>query len=102
MKPQYHFAFLTTVIMSVTGCGRNSNERSAADIAEYERQIEIYDRQAHEMDIAVIRNNELMDTHEKHLQRHEALLAKMEEQSKRKDAILSAEERRLGIVPNEK
>lgn len=88
-------------IAALTGCqGRPTGTGDAEYVDEqWQEQVDTYNRQTEQMDKILAQQEAEMERMTKQADRVDKLLTKQEEQAKRWDAILDAEENRVGIKP---
>jgi len=98
----------STFAAFVMGCQTNSSSGSVEYEAEYERQVEVFnhqaetnERQAAEVDEQSERYDRLLERQESIQSRFEQVMSKWEEQSRRTDAVLEAQEKAAGIMPQD-
>lgn len=70
----------------------DAEEQYQDQVDAYNRQTEQFEKQMEQQDIELERVKSLND-------RYEQLLAKWEEQARRQDALLDAEEKKAGLMP---
>ena len=98
-------AFAVVVLLAAlaaVGCdvGRatNGNTGSAEDEV-WQAQVDTFDRQTEQMDRILEQQESELQRAKLQADRYEALLGKWEEQARRSEAILAAEEKKVGITP---
>lgn len=88
-------------LIAFTGCGRKPTVTETNPNAEgrYHGQVEAYDRQTVAMDRLILAQEAELDRNKVRFDRYEKFLTKWEEQARRMDALLDAEERKAGLKP---
>jgi len=88
--------------LAVCGCQTRpagTGDSGYVDDEENQRQVDAFDRQTEQTDKMMAQQQVELERAAKQSDRLDAILTKNEEQLKRWDAILDAEEKRLGIKP---
>lgn len=106
--------------VAVTGCTFNSgggqNSPNPAQAQAYQDQVDAFNRQAEEAEKQLKAQHDQLERTKQHLdlaerimleqekgvERYNNIMAKWEEQSRRRDALLDAEEQKAGIKPTKR
>ena len=88
------------VALVAAGCdvGRKSSDNGEYTDEEWQAQVDTFDRQTEQMDRIEQQESELQRA-KSQADRYHAPLSKWEEQARRADAILAADEKNAGIKP---